>query len=190
MVKSASKKFYVGVAPGYVLPEDVKFSRTSSTNNSGKLEFEDGYSVGAFAGYHFNDYLRGEANLSYAKVDYDKATVNGIGSADIDGDVSATIGMISAVVAPLGKSAVSPLLGGGVGAAYVKDKVSSVAGVTTGWDNSETDLALSGMAGIEADVSSNVALGVRYNYYWIDTGGDGRDNFTAHNFSATAAVKF
>lgn len=190
MVQSASKKFYVGAAPGYVMPENVNFSRTASTNNSGKLEFADGYSVGAFAGYRFNDYLRGEANLSYAKVDYDKVTVDGIGSADMDGDVSATIGMISAVVTPLGRSVVSPLLGGGVGAAYVTDKVNSVAGVTTGWNNSETELALSGMAGLEADVSSNVALGVRYNYYWIDTGDSGRDNFTAHSLSATAAVKF
>lgn len=191
VVTSPSKKVYAGVQAGVVLPEDVNFSKTATTTNSGKFEFQDGYSVGALAGYKFNDYLRGEANLSYAKIDYDKVTLDGVGSVNVDGDLKSTIGMVNGIVSPLGKSTISPLLGAGVGMAHTKDKASaSAGGITATVDRDTNDLALGGMLGVEADVSDSVSLGVRYNYLWVDSGTDGRDNFAAHNFSATAALKF
>lgn len=183
-------KLYVGVAPGLVVPEDVSFSRTATTTNSGKIEFKDGYSLAGFAGYEFNDYLRGEASVTYAKVDYDKVSMDGFGTVKVDGDLKSTIGMLNGIVAPLGKTRISPLLGGGVGVAYTKEKASHAGGINVNVDRETNDLALSGLVGVEANITDSVSLGVRYNYFWVDSGEDGRDNFTAHNFSATAAWHF
>ncbi|MCR6629071.1 MAG: porin family protein [Magnetospirillum sp.] len=191
VVTSPSKKVYAGVQAGMVVPEDVNFSRTATSANSGKIEFEDGYSVGGFAGYKFNDYLRGEASVTYAKFDYDKVTVNGVGTIDVDGDVKSTIGMVNGIVSPLGKSTISPLLGAGIGMAHTKDKASANAGgIAVNVDRNTNDLALSGLVGVEAEVSNSVSLGVRYNYFWVDSSTAGFDDLTAHNFSATAAIKF
>lgn len=186
-VTSPSKDFYVGLQAGWVIPEDVDFT---VLGRSGKYEFNDGYSVGGLAGYQFNNYLRGEVSLTYAHFDYDRVSIDGIGSGSVDGDVNSTIGMVSAVVSPLGKTKVSPFFGGGVGAAYSKDKIRSVDGVSVDVSNSDTNLALSGLVGLEANLSDSVSLGLRYNYLWIDSGSNGTDNLATHNFSATATYKF
>ena len=190
VVMSPNKKVSVGVQGGLVIPQDVNFSKSASASNSGKIEFKDGYSVGGFAGYQFNDYLRGEAGLSYAKFDYDSVSMDGVGSAKVDGDVKSTIGMISGVVTPLGQSRISPLVGAGVGVAHTKDQASHVGNINVNIDRQTTDLAATGMLGVEGAVTDSVSVGLRYNYYWINSGTDGRDDFTAHNLSATAAVKF
>lgn len=199
-------KFYVGIAPGYVSAEDVNFSGNASTggysaNASGKFEFKDGYSISAFAGYQFNDYLRAEAELGYAKFDYDKVSLSGTitgngstvavnGSADLDGSVSSTVGLLSGIVTPLGKGKVTPLLGAGIGFAVVEDEVNRIGTTNVNLSNTETDLALAGMVGVEVAVSNSVALGARYRYLWVDSGSNGVDDLTVHNFTATAALKF
>lgn len=191
VVTSPSKKVYAGVQAGMVVPEDVNFSRSANASSSGKIEFQDGYSVGGFAGYKLNDYLRTEASLTYAKFDYDKVTLDGVGSVNVDGDVKSTLGMVSGIVSPLGRSTISPLLGAGIGMAHTKDKgTANGGGISVNVDQSTNDLALTGLVGVEADLTNDVSLGVRYNYFWVDSGNDGRDNLAAHNFSATAALKF
>lgn len=203
---SKTGRFYVGIAPGLVVPEDTNFSASGSSGGytasaSGKFEFKDGYSISAFAGYQFSDYLRAEGELAYARFDYDKITLNGTitgngrtytvnGSADLDGSVESTLGLLSAVVSPLGKARVAPLVGGGIGFAATDEQIDRIGGSAANLSSSHTDLALSGMLGIEAAVSDNVRLGARYRYLWVDSGRDGLDNFTAHNFQATAAWAF
>lgn len=199
-------KVYAGLSAGWVSPEDVKFSGSATsggytTSASGKFQFEDGYSVTGFAGYRFNDYIRGEAELGYTQFDYDKVSLNGTitgggttytvsGSADLDGEVKSWVGMLNAVVTPLGKSKVTPLVGGGLGFAATDEKITRIGGTAANLSSDHTDLAAAAILGIEAGVASNIDIGVRYRYYWVDSGDNGIDDFTAHNLSATAAFKF
>lgn len=201
-----AQRAYVGLSAGWVSPEDVNFSGSSTsggytTSASGKFEFKDGYSVTGFAGYRFNDYIRAEGELGYTQFDYDKVTLNGTitgggttynvsGAATLDGEVSSWIGMVNGIVAPLGKSRVSPLLGGGVGFAATEEKITAIGGTAANLTADHTDLALNGIVGVEASVTPSVDLGVRYRYYWVDSGSNGRDDFTAHNLAATASLKF
>lgn len=197
---------YAGLSVGWVSPEDVNFSGSASSGGytssaAGKFEFKDGYSVTGAVGYRFNDYLRAEGEIGYTKFDYDKVTLNGTitngsttytvaGSAPLEGEVSSWIGMVNGIVAPLGKSKVTPLIGGGIGFAATDEKITRIGTTAANLSSEHTDLALNGLVGVEASVTTNVDLGVRYRYYWVDSGDSGHDDFTAHNLSATAAFKF
>lgn len=191
VLKSASKKVYVGVAPGYVMPNDVKFSSTAgAVSGSGKWKLDNGYSLSGFAGYEFNDYLRSEAEISYSRIEYDKVTVNGLGSADVDGKVTSTVGMLSGLVSPLGKTRVRPLVGAGAGWASTDDKIKTIGGVPVDSDHSRNNLALSGTAGMDYEASDSLSFGLRYRYMWIDSSHNGVEDFTAHNITANAAIHF
>lgn len=199
-------KFYAGVAAGMVMPEDVSFSANAtqggaSASASGKFEFDNGHSVSAFAGYRFSDYVRGEAELGYTAFDYDKitgtltvtsgsTTANVSGSAEIEGDVSAVVGMLRGIVTPLGKSKVTPFVGLGVGFVSVEESITRIGTTSLNAKADSTDLAVDGTVGIEFAVSDKVDLGARYRYLWADTGSSGVDDFTAHNIMATAAFRF
>ncbi|AVM78194.1 hypothetical protein MSR1L_17990 [Magnetospirillum gryphiswaldense] len=199
-------KFYLGAQAGVVLPEDVNFSGTSSsggitTTAAGTYQFKDGYSVSGLAGYHLNDYVRGEAELGYSRFEYDSISLNGNvtsngtttavnGSASMEGTVSSAIGMVHGIVAPLGKTKVSPLLGAGIGFAATEEKITRIGTLATNFESTHTDLAVAGMVGAETNLSDQMSMGLRYRYMWIDSGTEGRDDFTAHNFVANAAWKF
>ncbi len=202
---SPDGKFYVGAGAGWVIPEDTNFKATSSGgttyNAAGKLQFQDGYSLSAMAGYKVNDYLRAEAQVDYTRFEYDSVSMNGSitsggttynvnGSASLDGTVTSALGMVNGVVTPLGKARVSPLLGGGVGFAATEEKITAIGGQSTNISGSHTDLALSGMLGVEAMVSDNASIDLRYGYMWVNSGNDVFDDFTAHNISANAAFHF
>jgi opacity protein-like surface antigen len=117
-------------------------------------------------------------------------TVNVNGTAPVNGSVTATLGMLNGMVTPFGKSRVTPLVGAGVGVAHFEDKIDSIGGSAVNSNRTETDLALSATAGIKVSATDSVVLGARYRYLWADTGHNGVDNFTAHNFMGTAAIKF
>ena len=69
---------------------------------------------------------------------------------------------------------------------------------TVNADQSETDLALNGIAGVNLAVTDNITIGARYRYLWINsedsttasgvTGNVG--NFTAHVITGQATAHF
>jgi opacity protein-like surface antigen len=201
-----SGKVYAGVSAGMVIPNAVNFSSNTSvggytTNATGKFEFDNGYSVSGLAGYRFNDYLRGEAELGYSSFDYSKVSLNGTitsggttytvnGTADLKGSVDTVTGMVNGIVTPMGKSKVTPLLGAGIGFAATDQKITRIGTTATNLTKSSTDLAASGMVGLEYAATEKVAVGARYRYMWVNSGGNGLDDFTAHNITATATYKF
>jgi opacity protein-like surface antigen len=201
-----SGNIYAGVMAGVVMPEDVSFSSNASQGGttvtaSGKFEYQPGYSASAYMGYRFNPYLRGEVEGAYARFDYDKISGNFTltqgttnvtvsGSADLEGEVQSWLGLARGVVSPLGKSKIQPLLGGGVGFARHEEKITSIGGTAVSAKADGTDLALEGMAGLEAEVSSSIDLGIRYRYLWIDSGDKGFDDSTAHNVVGSVSYRF
>lgn len=203
---SSDGKFYLGAGAGLVIPEDTNFKSNTSSggaafSTSGKLQFQDGYSLSAMAGYKFNDYLRAEAEVDYTRFEYDSISMNGTitsggttynvnGSTSLDGTVTSVLGLVNGVVTPLGKSRVSPLVGGGVGFASTEEKITAIGGQSANISGSHTDLALSGMLGVEAMVTNNASIDLRYRYMWVDSGNETFDDFTAHNISANAAIHF
>lgn len=146
-------------------------------------------------------YLWGEVEGAYTRFDYDKISGNFTltqgatnvtvsGSADLEGEVQSWVGLARGVVSPLGKSKIQPLLGGGVGFARHEEKITSIGGTAVAAKADGTDLALEGMAGLEAEVSPSIDLGIRYRYLWIDSGDKGFDDSTAHNVVGSVSYRF
>jgi opacity protein-like surface antigen len=205
-VTFSSGRVYGGISAGAVIPESTSFNASTSsggitTTGSGAFEFKNGYSVSGFGGYKINPYMRGEVELGYTAFDYDKVTgtftaTNGSssatvsGSAALEGEVQSVIGLARAVAAPLGSGKVTPLLGVGVGFAATDEEITKIGSTAVNATKSHTDMALEGMAGVEMEFGRNFDLGARYRYMWINSGGNGIDNFAAHNFLGTAAYKF
>lgn len=46
------------------------------------------------------------------------------------------------------------------------------------------------MLGVEAMVTNNASIDLRYRYMWVDSGNETVDDFTAHNISANPAIHF
>ncbi len=200
---------YVGLSGGIIIPDDVHDTYSGTITGSSNTSFKTGAAVTGFAGYHFNNFIAGEAELGYAAYDYDKASgtlssggTTLTGSIGVNGDVTAWTGFANAIITPLGRAGFSPYIGGGLGFASVDAKINSVTlGGTTLAVNSkrsETDFAANILAGFDFPVSNNFALGARYRFVWINSGGTStssgtttkEDNATAHVISVTAKYRF
>jgi len=177
--------FYAGLSGGGVITEDVNISATGTvggvaSNASGKISYKNAAAITGLAGYHFNDYVAGEAELGYASVDYDKISGSGTvgavtfsGTATLNGHTDVVMGVANAIVTPLGRSRFSPYVGAGLGFANLDSHLNSVsaAGVTqtVNASESETDFAFDVLAGFDYAVTDNLLLGGRYRYLWINT---------------------
>jgi opacity protein-like surface antigen len=197
-----SGKVYGALNGGALLPTNTDVSFTGTLSGSGKIHYNTGYTFGGTLGYHFNDYIAGEADLSYSRANYDKisGTLNGAsGDLDLGGHVSAVTGLLNAVVTPVKNLAFTPYFGGGIGFAATSSKITSVGGVAvTGSDGHKTDFAADVLAGFDVPVNKDVSLGGRYQYVWInssqsDTSSLGTEhdgNFGASVITARATFHF
>lgn len=178
---------YARLSGGVIMPEDIDVTVPGAT---GTFSFDDGLIISGAVGFWMNDNLTLEGEVSYLDADFDKLTVLGTTS-DVDGSFSSTLAMANASYHFGGKNAAfDPYLGAGAGAAFSKLDISSVGGLAVNGEDTSTDLALQGTAGVNMRLSGGISLGAQYRYLYTDTGGDGSDDFTAHNFMATATFAF
>lgn len=204
-------KFYVGVGAGIVVPQGTDISASGTVTGSGTLNYKDSAGIMGLAGYHFSDYLAGEAELGYSSLDYDNVSGTltagslgtGSGSIGINGHTNAFVGLANAIVSPFGKTlGIVPYIGGGIGFASTSSKINSLSfgGATANVDssNSETNLALDGIVGVDVPVADGFALGARYQYLWVNTDqttsgtaiSSSQGNFGASIITAQATYKF
>ena len=102
--------FYISLGGGVLLPNDVSFEVTGSeqiggltlNSISGDIKYDTGYQFSGIIGYDINEDFAFETELIYTNFDYDQVDVSasgtitgrcsssfGVGSFDIDGDISA-----------------------------------------------------------------------------------------------------
>jgi outer membrane protein W len=202
--------FYGSVGGGVAIPQNTSASLSGAITGSGNYHFKDGWSANGILGYHFTDFLAGEAELEYSRVKFDKlsgtltAGLLGAGSGDIgiDGHAQAFTGLVNGLVTPFNAYGVSPYLGGGVGFASTKTHINSLtfAGTTFAADSgtSKTYFAADGIAGFDARVNDYLSLGGRYQYLWINSASSDTSsgvtekdgNFKSHVLTAQAVFKF
>lgn len=202
-------KFYVGLGAGIVIPQDTNVSASGAVNGSGTLSYKNNASIMGMAGYRLNNYLTGEAELAYSSLDYDSVSgtltgggLSGSGCVNVNGHVNAIVGLANAIVTPLGNKDISPYLGGGIGFANTNSTINSLSsgGVTVAdnTNNSETNLALDAIAGVNFRIADHFSLGGRYQYLWVNSSttssGSGitqkEGNFGAHVLTAQATYNF
>jgi opacity protein-like surface antigen len=164
---------YAAIGGGIAIPQNTDVTLTGPIAASGKIHYKDGAEINAMLGYHFTDYLAGEAEVAYSRVSLDNisGTFGGVsGSLDAGGHASAFIGLVNGIVTPFHGLGFTPYVGGGIGAAHTKSEITSLAGVALGGSSSsDTDFAADGLVGFDIPVAAGFSLGGRYQYLWINS---------------------
>jgi len=193
---------YVGASAGFVVPNDLHATFGGGFAGSGDFSFNTGAAGTGFIGYHFNDMLAGEAELSVASADANKfsGAINGDSIVvPIDGSLTTVLVLANAIYKPLGnRAAFSPYIGGGIGFASIDDTINTIGGVGVASTGSETDFAANLTAGFDLAVSNRWSLGARYRFVWINTSSSATsggintsiDNLTEHIITANATFHF
>ena len=161
--------WYVTGFAGYTQPKDYQFDFISNTTGARfpyKASLDDGYSVGAAAGYRINQYFRVEGEYAYSNTDFGNsyhADPPGFIGRNPNGDV--TIQTLMANVwlgTKLG--AVKPYIGGGIGYGWVDGnlKVTTGAGNQLGGDDSGFAYQLG--AGLGFQLTNNLDLDLGYRW--------------------------
>lgn len=177
---------YFKLSGGALVFEDLK---GSAGGVPVKIELETGWTVSGAVGYHLNPNVALELELSYLTADFDSGTAGGGGTVPIDGDLSSFLTMVNAHFHANPGGNFDPYFGAGIGAAFSDLKVNSIGGVPANIDDSSTDLALQGTAGINMALGGG-KLGAQYRYIWTDTGGSSSDEITAHAFTLHYVFSF
>jgi len=156
-----------------------------SLDAEASVDTDGGPRIGGAIGYQLNGMLAIEGELGWMRQDFDEATLESLVlsvdtptddiSVDLcdipgvdcptfglGGDVSILTAMVNAILGfPVG-GVIRPYVGVGVGAAWVNINDVTIDGVS-GWrlDDSDTNLAVQAMAGVDVGLTENIALGVR-----------------------------
>lgn len=189
---------YVQVSLGAAFPDDLELSAsTPAITGVGSIELDTGFAASVAVGYYFADWLTFEAEAGYAGAEASTlsgtATLAGptviAGSVSIEGDVQTLPIYLNAMVRPrVGEF--MPYVGGGVGGLWYDANVDSVAGIPVNESASEFVFSAHADAGIEFDVGSNILLGVRYRYTWVDSADWIFDDASFHSASVTFRMPY
>lgn len=199
-VRFGNVKSYAQFTLGAVFPDDLELSAaTSSIVGTGAVELDTGFTASIAVGYDFADWLSLEVEAGYAGVE--GSTLSGAvaltgppatviaGSVPIDGDIQTLPVYANAVVRPLDGD-VMPYFGGGVGGLWYDARLDDVAGVPVNESTSDFVFSAHADAGIEFDVGSNILVGVRYRYTWVDSGEWIFDDTSFHSASVTFRMPY
>ncbi|HSE77492.1 MAG TPA: OmpA family protein, partial [Alphaproteobacteria bacterium] len=174
--------FYVGGGGGVNWTEDSDFTANDPSvpfNATGELQFDTGWAAVGQVGYKGLGLpgLRLEFEFNYRDNDLDRAVVDSLNGTSISAtELGALVGTGPATgsvrsIAPMFNvlydfntgSPVTPYIGGGVGPAWVKLKLSEISSGAS----SDTDLvfAYQGIAGLAYNITNNLSVWLDYRYF-------------------------
>lgn len=177
---------YFKLSGGALVMEDLD---GSSGGVPVEISFDTGWTVSGAVGYYLNPKLALEAELTYLTADFDEGTAGGI-TVPVEGDISSVLTMVNAHFHPMAGGGFDPYVGGGAGVAFSDVKVDSIGGVPTNIDDSGTDLAVQGTAGVNLALGGGAKIGGQYRYIWTDTGGSNSDELSGHAFTLQFIAAF
>ncbi|UCH75265.1 MAG: porin family protein [Rhodospirillales bacterium] len=135
----------------------INYTHDGSTNDAGvDASYDFGLGLGGYFGFHVQENIRLEGELSYRTNDIDSR-----GGVPIAGKVESLALMANAFVDFKLKSNVEPYIGAGIGAADVDYRISGI-------DYTDTVLALQVMGGFATGIAPTVDLTVDYRLFLTD----------------------
>jgi opacity protein-like surface antigen len=183
--------FYVSGQGGLTFLQDA-----DNTAAGGTIEtsFDTGWALGGSVGYAFANGIRAEAELGYRQNDLDQARIGGLGSADMDGDVSALSFMANGWYDIKTGTPFTPYLGGGIGFAQVSVNDAKIAGVALA-DDDDTVFAYQVGAGVAFAVAPKINLTLDYRFFGtadpsFKAAGGGSFDSEYHSHNIMAGMRF
>ncbi|WP_207485945.1 outer membrane protein [Arenibaculum pallidiluteum] len=180
--------FYGSLSAGYLQLRDRE---GTAEGVSGELEYDAGYAITGAVGYKSGPF-RGELELGYARSGVDTVTGGGL-ELGADADIDIFTASVNGYYDIQTGTAFTPYLGAGIGLAHssIDDVTVSFGGQSETFDgDSSTDLLLQAEAGLSYAVAPNVSVVPAYRFVWINNGGNGIDDDTAHLFKIGVRVGF
>jgi opacity protein-like surface antigen len=178
---------YISIFGGYAFANTVH-AHSTATDFDVSEPFDAGYVIGGAVGTHLMPNLRGEVEVSYASHAAAGATstfATGAGTAYGEGRVS-TLYLLGNLWYDIDTgSAITPYLGGGIGAAVVMPNV-TMDGTTAGYNTDAWAFAGQLGAGIKFAIADNISLDLGYRAKEVFnaslTGSNGASNVTNVNY--------
>ncbi len=153
---------YVSGKIGFTKTSDSDWSDSGST---GDIGVSNAVNFAAAYGLNVTPEIRTEFEISYRKADLDDITVDGVGSADLSGDVKTWGFMINGYYDFMKENVVSPYVTAGIGALRHKGKIDAVGGLgVSAVKGDDTTFAYQLGFGAAYDLSEKVALDGGYRY--------------------------
>jgi len=177
---------YGKLSAGAVIVPDIDGNAGGTTAS---ISFSTGWTVGGTLGYHLNDWLAVEGEVSYLDAAIDSVSAGG-SSSDASGDLTSLLGFVNVNLHPMTSGNLDPYIGGGIGAAHSEISLDRIGYTPVGASDSSTDFAAQGSVGLNYITEGGTAVGAQYRYIWTDTGGDGTDAVTAHSLTVQVTVPF
>jgi opacity protein-like surface antigen len=202
MAAAEDFKPYVSVFAGASLPGRLTATDTGGTKYD--IGLNTGYLIGAAIGTQVTDQLRAELELSRAfyKGADGHSTYDGGSNFGLSGGIHATYLMANAWLDIPTNSAITPYIGGGVGAGWIGgDPLLFGSSSTFGIGREKAaGLAFQVGGGVKFDVSTNVAIDVGYRFkdiigasaYNSQSGAEAYEhmNLASHNVQVGLTYKF
>lgn len=199
--------FYLGLTVGYGFINDISASSsitvgTLALSATATASFHGGPAFTGSIGYWVSPQIAIEGQLGYGRFGYDQisgtvtassggTTVTATGSIGVDGDLDIFTGLANVIVSPWDGQTIAPFAGAGIGLAVIDDKVRSVAGNTTiAYSETFANFATTAIVGLDAQLTERVAVGGRYQFYWLNTSNAFGPDATAHTFNLRGKVSF
>jgi opacity protein-like surface antigen len=190
---ASAENFYVILRGGPGFTPDVKIGNPSDPD---PVDFGTGFTGGAAVGYEFPFGLRAEAEFGFIY-----APVKSDGGIDTDGSFRNYLFMGNAYYDFKFFGPIKPYVGFGLGAARVHEDRDVFAGGLGRFlevDESRTEFAYQGRAGIAYELTKQFDVSLGYRYVHINGGNETRssgfrihhDSFINHSVELGAAFKF
>jgi opacity protein-like surface antigen len=166
---------YISGNLGAVIVEDSDFDAGPL---SGEFTFDTGFGFVAAVGSSVENGGRIEVELGYRKNDFDELKIDGLGKADIDGDISSLSLMGNAYYDFSTEGGFSPFIGAGLGYANIE------ADLDDAGDEDDSVFAYQLILGGSFASSETLSVDLQYRYFATDDPEfDGVDaEYSTHNF--------
>lgn len=149
---------YVTLSGGYQNLSDTSLDYEDGVTPSVDVGFNNGYAIGAAAGWQFTPNWRAEGELGYRENSLYVVMPGG----NPDGSARATTMMVNGYFDLPTKTIFTPYIGLGVGAAYLQQDFSSSGTQIT--DEHSWAFAYQGMIGTSAKLTDNMSANLEYRY--------------------------
>ncbi|MCB9991977.1 MAG: porin family protein [Rhodospirillales bacterium] len=161
------KSLYVSGAFGLSIPNTADWNETPNLN--GDIEYEKTTSFSGALGIKLSPYFSADTEFSYRNSSLDELTVNGVGSAELNGDSKMWAGLVNLYLHMMPKSDFSPYFMVGAGAARYSIDIDAIGGLgVTGASGTDTVAAYQWGAGVNYNVSDDGQIWLGYRFLGTD----------------------
>jgi opacity protein-like surface antigen len=190
--------WYVSVFGGWSMADDIDGDvEYSGSDFDFDADIDNGFTAGIALGAHFNEWLRGEIELSGNWHDAD-GEFTYIGTYDVDGDVDALFALANVWFEIPIDTFFRPYVGGGIGFGRLSVDIDTTNGDF--FDDHDWGFAYQLGAGVAFGMADNIAIDVGYRYKainnaefdvdWFTNGADVDLDYHSHNIIAGVRIGF